>query len=247
MRKRQVFGKKVIALGCAAVMAGSLTGCSAFDNPYGYSSFGYGYAQPTADSTRMALDEEQMVEMDLTDFHSDENGYSFYNVKWGSTAEETEEQLGYSLGAGESMSVGAVTCYKPTEAAKLLLGRVCSRVELTYDYEGELYGVTYEYNAGDDMEADGLDVFAEEIVDKLTELYGESKVNETVSQLRTGSMYSTIYKWEEEIEGDQISSLQVAVSNMGDQTELVIVGVICYDKEEAEEATTENEAEKAAE
>ena len=60
-----------------------------------------------------------------------------------------------------------------------------------------------------------------------------------LSKTRTGTMTSVIYKWEEEIEGEQISSLQVAVSSMSDQTDMVVVGVICYDKSALEEEASE--------
>ncbi len=219
--------RKLAGIGCGLLMLVSLTGCTSMMYNTGTTI------------EKMDLNRDELSEMNLEDFYSDETGFSFHGVKWGSTVEETEEALGYSLGSSTPLNSGTVFTYHPEEAAALILGRLCSSVELVYDYEGTLYSVTYQYMAGDDMDSEGLDAFAAELVEEFDRLYGENAANETLTELNTGTMTSVIYKWEEEIEGEQISSLQVAVSSMSDQTDMVIVGVICYDKSALEEEASE--------
>lgn len=225
MKKRTL--RKLACIGAGLLLIGSLTGCTSLMTP-----------QTGATAEKMELNKEELSELDLSVFHTEGTGYSYRGVKWGSTVEETETALGYSLGKGEALSSGTITSYKPESAAALILGKVCSNVEFAYNSEGELYSVTYQYMAGDDMDAAGLDEFSAGVVKEFNALFGEGISKESVTELRNGTMNSTIYKWEEEIENEQISSLQVAVSSMSDQTDMVIIGAICFDKSALEEETS---------
>ena len=174
--------RKLAAAACGLFLLGSLTGCTSVPD------------SDTGTGQGMDLDRDELSEMDLADFYSEETGYSFRGVSWGSTEEEAAEALGYPLGNRTSFNSGMVYAYYPEEAAALILGRLCTNVELAFDSEGELYSVTYQYMAWDDMDPEGLDSFVAELVEEFDGLYGENTADEELLELNAGTMTSTIYK-----------------------------------------------------
>ena len=215
--------KKWAAVLSAAAIAVTLTAC--MPNMMGM--------QNNKEPESLALDKNALQEMDLNAFYSEENGYSFHGVKWHSTPDEVEKQLGYPMGEPVDLKNSSITCYRPEAAAELILGRVCSVVELAFNEEDKLYNVSFQYSAGHEMDSAGLDVFVTELVAEFEKLYGEYTVASETSQLPTVEMHSTTYKWELPIGNDMYSSLQVAFANTTtEDTDIVVVGVVGYTAEE---------------
>ena len=168
-------------------------------------------------------------EFSLEDAYSEEEGYHFPKVSWGSEISSIQETLGVMISKVNGYGTNNIISYDAEQLRVKLLGRTSDGATIVCVGDVMyMISVVFESN-GDEVSVIGQSDLKEQYVAKMTEAYGEPSNHDTAEkEIQEQKMYYETWYWDATTPDGKNTQIQFGTSSAipGGEPAYISLGVV---------------------